>query len=113
MLPVENYLKIARNNEAIFRSVLKDLKNNCDQRPGGCYIPDDLEIEASLEVIFEKYSLGDRYGIFTITDFQVDGENVTIGFKDVAFLSGGGAVLRYLMKNGAVEYSKQMLVFMS
>ena len=63
MYPVRDYLQTARDNESIFRGILRDLKNNHGQRPGGLYIPEDLETEASPESIFEKYSCGHRYGI--------------------------------------------------
>ena len=104
---VNNYFDVARRNETAFRNILRDLKNNREQRPMGLYIPKDLETEANLEVIFEKYSLGDGYGIFTIHDFLVDGGFAIIRFRDIAFLSGGGAGLKYLVKKGGtVEYLK-------
>ena len=110
-----DYFDTAKKNEAVFRNVLRDLKNNGSQRPMGFYVPEDLETEAGLDVIFEKYSRGNRYGRFTITNFQVDvsQKTATIEFKDVACLSGGGAGLRYLIKGDSVEYQKPEYTMMS
>lgn len=108
-----NYLPTAKENEVIFRNILRDLKVNRSRRPGGCYIPKDLDTEASLEVIFEKYSAGSRYGIFTITDFEVSGTTAHISFQNVAPLSGGGAELMYLRVGNCVKYFKSDGVFMS
>lgn len=117
MYPVQNYLEIAKKNEAIFRSILRDLRDNHSQRPGGLYVPEDLETEAPLESIFEKYSYGHRFGIFTITDFTVTTtaleKKALIAFEDVAVLSGGGARLKYKVSADSVEYHEPGCVFLS
>lgn len=112
---IDKYFDTARKHEAVFRNVLRDLKNNRNQRPMGIYVPEDLETEADLEVIFEKYSHGVRYGRFTITNFQVDliQKTIIIEFSDVACLSGGGAGLRYLIKGDSVEYQEPEYIMMS
>jgi len=108
-----NYLQIARSHEEVFRNVLRDLRDNRAQRPMGLYLPENLETDAGLEVIFEKYSLGMRYRRFTITDFTVNEGSATIAFEDVALLSGGGACLKYSVNGNAVEYVEDEYVFMS
>ena len=59
--------------------------------------------------------MGTRYGIFTITNFRVDSANGTavIGFEDVACLSGGGASLKYRIKEDVIEYTEPEYTMMS
>ena len=115
MLPIQNYYQTARENEAIFRSVLKDLRDNRAKRPMGDYVPEDLDTESSLDEIFQKYSEGNRYGRFTITNFtRPDKAKATIGFRDIATLSGGGAELEYIVKEDtSVQYQKPAFTMMS
>ena len=73
----------------------------------GFFVPADLETEASIDEIFEKYSQGHRYGIFTILNFDMPDESTArIEFRDVACMSGGGAALAYEVRDDAVAYSK-------
>ena|SRR3989344_436402 len=110
-----NYYDAARQNEEVFRNVLRDLKTNRDKRPMGCYIPENLESELSLDEIFRMYSEGNRIGQFTITTFaRLSRDVATIGFRDVAPLSGCGAELEYLVKeDNSVEYRRPVLTMMS
>ena len=109
------YYKRARDNEPVFRNILRDLRDNREKRPMGFYIPKDLESEADLKEIFERYSEGQRSGIFTIDDFTMpDRNSATISFKDIAPLSGGGAELEYLVReNGSVKYKRPISTMMS
>jgi len=111
----EDYRAIAQENEPVFRNVLRDMKSNRGKRPGGIYIPEDLETEATIDAFFEKYSAGNRYGRFTINDFSRPSEDsAVIAFADVACMSGGGAELEYLVKpDNSVEFRKPGMVFMS
>ena len=111
-----NYYQTARDNETVFRNVLRDLKN-----PSGkpnlvaLCVPKELDAESSLDEIFKKYSEGRRSGIFTILDFQMpDKHTAIIGFEDVAFLSGGGGKLEYTVKaDGSVEFKDCLDAYMS
>ena len=117
--PLDNrepeYAPAARENEEVFRNVLRDLRNNRDQRPGGIYVPEDLETEASLDNIFQKYSMGDRMYKFTIVEFsKPEKTRATINFKDIAPLSGGGAKLEYSVnEDNSVQYTKACFRMMS
>lgn len=108
-----DYLSVAKANETMFRNILRDLKANRRNRPGGRYVPQDLETEAPLDEIFAKYSLGKRYGIFTICDFEVSDEIAVIHFQDIAILSGGGASLVYSISGDEAQYLRPELVMMS
>jgi len=108
-----NYLPAAKAHEEIFRNILRDLKANRAMRPGGMYVPDHIDPEAPLEAIYEKLSTGNRYGIFTITDFSVEADKAVIVFEDVAALSGGGAGLVYTISGVVVEYKCPQFVMMS
>ena len=112
--PVD-YRTIAQENEPVFRNVLRDMKSNSGKRPGGMFIPEDLETETPIKDFFEKYSAGNRYGRFTINDFSRPSEDsAIIAFADVACMSGGGAELEYLVKpDNSVEFRKPGMVFMS
>ncbi|MDO8408156.1 MAG: hypothetical protein Q7S95_02890 [bacterium] len=107
------YFEAARTHEAIFRNVLRDMKTNKQKRPMGIFIPEDLDTESSLEAIFEKYSKGERYGTFTISDFAIEGDVASIQFQDIATLSGGGAGLVYNVFGDTVTYQKLSFVMMS
>ena len=113
MFGTQNYLPVAQANEAVFRNILRDLKLNRAKRSGGIYISDDLDPEAPLEAIYEKFSTGDRHGVFTLTSFSVEGDRATIAFEDVATLSGGGAGLEYKISGTEVEYKGPQFVMMS
>ena len=114
MFGTNNYLGAALSNEEIFRNILHDLKNNRESRPMGCHIPEDLDTDSPIDQLFEKYSQGHRYGIFTITNFTVSGNKAIIGFKNVATLSGGGAILEYSVVDEVnVEYSRSLFSMMS
>ncbi len=115
MMSAQDYFKIARENEEVFRNVLRDLRDQREERPMGIYVPEDLETEASLDEIFQKYSEGDRTGIFTIASFSRPEETkATIRFQDIAQLSGGGAELAYLVNNdNSVKYEKAISAVMS
>ena len=108
MFPVINYYQTARENEEVFRNVLRDLRDNRQKRPQGRYISQDLETEVELDKIFQRYSKGIRNGKFTITNFtKVDKAKVIIEFQDIATISGGGAELEYLVKeDNSVQYEK-------
>lgn len=109
----KNYLPQAKANEAVFRNILRDLKNNSEKRPNGLYVPEDIETEASIDDIFAKYTLGSRFGIFTILDFTIENGEATIDFENVACLSGGGACLRYSISGEAVSYLRADSTMMS
>jgi hypothetical protein len=113
MIPVNDYCQTATENEAVFRNVLTDLRNNRAQRPMGSYVPEDLKTDLPLDKFFEMYSAGQRYGRFTICDFQMPKpDSAKLSFKDVAFMSGGGAELEYLVKEDkSVEYRSHGIIF--
>lgn len=100
MRKIPQYYECARENENIFRAVLRDLRGRKEP-----FVPGNLDTESGLEDIFKKYSGGNRYGIFTILDFRVSEKEATISFEDVATLSGGGANIKYKIKeDSSVEY---------
>ena len=115
MFQDQNYLDIAKQNEAVFRSILRDLKENRDKRPMGHYIPTDLDTESPIDELFKKYSKGDRFGIFTITGFDIKDNKAIISFRNIAVMSGGGAVLGYSINNktGSAKYIKKLFSMMS
>ncbi|MCX6815876.1 MAG: hypothetical protein NT120_03420 [Candidatus Aenigmarchaeota archaeon] len=115
MFRVQNYLQTARENEEVFRNVLRDLRGNIAKMPMGMYVPENLETEAPLDEIFKTYSQGMRHGIFTICNFtKPDKTTATIQFQDVAITSGGGAELEYeVNEDNSVEYQSYLHVFRS
>ncbi|MBN2454513.1 hypothetical protein JXB11_03125 [Candidatus Woesearchaeota archaeon] len=115
MFGVQDYYETARENEEVFRNVLRDLRDNRGKRPMGMYVPEDLETEASLDEIFQKYSEGQRMGRFTIDSFsRPEKTRATISFRDVAPLSGRGAELEYLVNDdNSIKYDKPGFTMMS
>ena len=115
MMLVQDYRQQARENEAVFRNVLRDMRDHREEMPNGGYIPEDLETEASIDEIFERYSSGDRRGRFTIADVTRKSESsAAITFMDIALMSGGGAELRYAVKgDDSVEFQEAGATFQS
>ncbi|MCK4647667.1 hypothetical protein KAT24_01925 [Candidatus Pacearchaeota archaeon] len=119
----EDYYLIARENEEIFRNILKDLRENREERPMGEYIPKDLKTELSLDETFVRYSKRNGkltrmisiMGGFTITNFtRPNKSKATIEFQNIAPLSGGGAELEYLIKKDkSVKYKKPTSIMRS
>ena len=86
---VEDYFKIARENESVFRAVLRDLRDNHNKLPGDRTVPSDLDTESELETLFEKYSRGERRKKFTIINFTLPQKDyATITVQDATTLSG-------------------------
>ena len=116
-MKTQNYFNYARKNEAVFISVLEDIKS----RTPIC--PKDLDFNASLDEIFKKYSQGDRYGKFTILDFkkgpskELDNlakDEILISVEDIACLSGSGFTLKYKINtDNSVECLKCISSWMS
>ena len=115
MFRARDYYQVARENEDVFRNILRDLRDHRKDRPMGSYVPQDLETETNIDEIFHKYSEGERTGRFTITNFtKPDKTKATIGFQDIAILSGGGAELCYLVKeDDSVQYKEPVFTMMS
>lgn len=96
MISLQDYFQRARDNQEVFRNILRDLRVAKEIRPQGQYIPQDLNPEAELEKIFDNYSLGNRHGKFTILDFtRPNSEAATIAYENIYVGSGGGALLTY------------------
>jgi len=114
MFGVRDYYQVARENEDVFRNVLRDLRDHRTERPMGSYVPQDLETEANIDEIFRKYSEGMRTGRFTIMNFtRPDKTKATISFQNIAILSGGGAELCYLVKeDDSVQYKEPIFTMM-
>ena len=115
MMKIQDYLKTANENEEIFRNILRDLKDKRIEKPLGDLIPEDLKTDLPLEELFEMYSAGKRYGIFTICNFTIPEKNCAIlTFENVALMSGGGAELKYLIKeDNSIEYKGRGMLFRS
>lgn len=111
-----DYLHDAQTNETIFKWILKDLKDNRNQRPMWGYIPEDLDTTSDIPTLYQKYSTWARHGIFTILDFALSPKDSSwikqkifsvlniktspkqiaeITFQNVAFMSWGWVVLKY------------------
>ena len=111
----QDYYQTVRDNEEVFRNILRDMKLNREKRPMGAYIPKDLDAELTLDLLFKQYLEGQRMGKFTILNFsRPDEVTAMLTFQDVAPLSGGGAELEYLVKqDSSVEFKKSVCVWRS
>ena len=110
MYPTRNYLNDARKYEEVFRNILRVIGRE--------------EEELTVDDIYEKYSTGDRYGIWTILDFRM-GPSDDLGARlseneaffasqNIATLSGSGRVDKYKVKqNNSVEFDSNVSVWMS
>ena len=105
-MEVQSYFNQAMQNEAIFREVLRDLRERRKERICGNVIPANLETEAGLDSIFEAYSDGYRNGKFTIVDFRVTRQGTAeITFQSMEPITGCGAKFEYkLLPKNKVRY---------
>ena len=99
------WMSTALDNEVAFYQILAK------------YLPIEVWNEVlnlSVWDTFEKYSSGDRYGIWTILDF-VKNEDGTFTFEeeDIATLSGSGSERVWKIENGEAVFVKNMGVWMS
>ena len=94
------YFPAAIEHEPIFRAILKDLKDHHGARHTVCPVPQDLDVDASLDTILRKYSKGDRFGRFTIRDFEVKGRTAALKVTN----SDMGATLQYVVRGNKIRY---------
>ncbi len=106
-------IPMIREHAEIFRNILRDLSLHRTLRPGGIYIPKDLDTESDIDELLRKYVLGDPDGEFMIDGFGIDGHEAVITFGNVSFMSGGGASLRYSVVGFSVDFLRENMVFMS
>lgn len=93
-----DYLETAKRNEVVFRNILRGINPNILKAR-------ELDLEAPIDKIYEKYSTGDRYGRWTILDFRVGPSNSRLApleedealfaSEDIAMLSGSGSVNKF------------------
>jgi hypothetical protein len=100
MNTIQSYLQEAKRNEKAFRSILDKYK-----------VPHK---ELSVEEIYKKYSDGDRYGRWTITNFYEKEEGVFVfSNENIANLSGSGRTDFYKINNGKAIWLKNESLWMS
>jgi hypothetical protein len=96
----QNYIECAKKNENIFRLILDEHKK---EHQG-----------LTIEQIYEKYSDGRRYGIWTILDFkELEPNKFEFSSEDIAMLSGRGSSRKYTIEDGKLKYIGSGMVWMS
>ena len=96
----QNYIECAKKNENIFRLILDKYKK---EQEG-----------LTIEQIYEKYSEGRRYGIWTILDFKELEPNIfEFSSEDIAMLSGRGSSERFTMEDGMLKHVGSGMRWMS
>ncbi len=71
-------------------------------------------VELSIWDLFEKYSAGDRYGIWTIIDFIKNPDGTfTFVEEDIATLSGSGSEKVWKVENGVCYFVKNLGVWIN
>jgi len=111
-MEVQAYFSTALKNEDIFKKILRDLKDNFQNRPRGAIIPKNLNLSLPVSQIIEKYSTGERSGKFTITNFQkTHDKKFTISFQNIDYSrrGGTGAELRYAINHRQIEYEQELM----
>lgn len=109
------YLPTAQANEEVFRNVLRHMRGDKPDQARYMYVPLDLDVTSPLPELFAKYSTGERFQKFTITNFEkITTDQVEISFEDIGIMSGGGYTLRYqLLPNNEVRFIEVSNVIMS
>lgn len=117
-MDARDYKKDAEQHEQLFKNVLRDMQQRCE------ICPEDFNPDEPIDRIFERYSTGDRYGKFTICDFEVGPntgglvelaeQEALIDVEDIACMSGYGYSLVYEVQNDkSVRFSRKEFVRMS
>lgn len=100
MYKLNNYIQIAKDHEMEFRAILNYLKISNENM--------------TIEEIYNKYSTGNRYGIWTILDFKKVKTNVyEFTSEDVVTLSGQGESTQFTIIKGQIKNSKNISFWMS
>lgn len=104
--PVSNSCKLwlgrARENEEAFRAILAK------------YTKDPDVTRMSLDLIFERFAIGDRYGIWSILDFHQQPDGLFVfDEEDIAMLSGSGSTRIWEYSNGVATLKSTPSVWMS
>ncbi len=99
MRPNKNYTETAKANEKLFRLILDEFK-----------IP---HRELTIEEIYKKYSEGNRYGIWTILNFEEKDGMFEFSYENIATLSGRGGSKKYTMEGEELKYLGSGMRWMS
>ena len=109
----KDYFDHAKDHEALFRSILRDMQSNTYMGKLGIHIPPDFNPESPLEKLFDDYSQG-TYGRFQIYDFKrIDEDSAHISVGHQAILAGKGATLVYKTLDDAVEFLEPTQIWRS
>ncbi|MEK6883898.1 MAG: hypothetical protein AABY22_29985 [Nanoarchaeota archaeon] len=96
----QNYIKVAKNNEVLFRLILDKYQVSHEFM--------------SIEQIYEKYTEGNRYGIWTILDFKEKEPNVfEFSQENIATMSGRGGSEKYTLEDGKLKFISSGMRWMS
>lgn len=96
----ESYVECAKKHETLFRLILDEWE-----------VPHQ---ELTIEQIHEKYSEGNRYGIWTILNFKEIEPNIFhFSQQDIATLSGSGSTEKYTMEDGKLKHIGSGMRWMS
>jgi hypothetical protein len=100
MFGKQNYLVEAKKHETAFRAILDKYK-----------IPHQ---DLTIEEIYNKYSEGNRYGIWTILDFYEKEEGVFLfSNEDIEWMSGSGRIDLWKLEDGKAVHFKNESFWMS
>lgn len=94
-----------RENEEVFRAILRDLKLNREIRPMGMFFPDDFDTEMPFDEIVAKYLTETGFQKFVISGFEIKDKSALFTFQNMSLMSGGGAMLHYQINDdGSVTF---------
>lgn len=97
---MKNYIQTAKDNETIFRMILD--KFGVDNK------------DLSIDEIYTKFSVGDRYGIWTILNFEEKKSNIfEFSSEDIAVMSGNGSTDLWTIENEKLKHVENVSVWMS
>lgn len=99
MLGKKNYTEQAKKHESAFRLILDKFQ-----------VPHK---DLTVEQIYQKYSEGQRSGIWTILDFYEKEGNFVFASEDIAFMSGRGSEEVWKIEDGKAIHVKNEMVWMS
>jgi hypothetical protein len=97
---MKNYIEAAKNNEIIFRLILDKFGVN--------------HKDLSINEIHTEYSEGNRYGIWTILNFEEKEPNIfEFSSQLIAALAGRGSTDLWTIENDKLKYVNQVVSWMS
>jgi len=106
MSPYPNYLQAAKENEAVFRNILRYMDKNRGEISHGWLIPQDFKTDLPLDEFYALYSSGSFDGSFHVINFnRSEPDKACITMESRVEGKSSGTSLEYkVLPDNSVKY---------